>query len=345
MIERLFRSRVLRVGFVVAAVGLCVVAIVRYGSEIAAAAVDIGWLSVCGALLAAIAGTGCSLLAWRRVLTELGSPLPVSAAVRVFSLAQLGKYIPGSVWPFLAQVELGREHGVPRRRSATALALTLMVSLVSAGVVAALTLPFAASEAARFYWWGVAATPVLVALLHPAILNPLLNRLLRLARRPPLEHRLTLRGVVGVAGWSVAAWIAYGLHVYVLARDLGGSGATLLPAATGAYALAWSIGFLVVLAPAGAGVREVVLAAALGGALGSAPVILLVVASRLLVTIADLAWAGVGVALGRAHARQVPDELAEAQALRAAERSSAADTDPLGAGLTAAPAATPPAPS
>lgn len=344
MIERLFRSRVLRIGFVVAAVGLCIVAIIRYGSEISAAAVDLGWPTVAGSLLAAVVGTGCSMLAWRRVLTELGSPLPARAAVRVFSLAQLGKYIPGSVWPFLAQVELGREHGVPRRRSATALGLALVVSLVSAGAVSTLTLPFAASEANRFYWWGFATTPLLAALLHPAVLNPLLDRLLRLARRPALERRLTLRGIAGVTGWSVAAWVAYGVHVYLLARDLGGSGASLVAAAIGAYALAWSIGFLVVVAPAGAGVRDVVLAAALGGALGNGPVILLVVASRLLITVADLVWAGVGVALGRAHVRQIPDELAEAEAMRAAQRAAAAAASAR-VSPPVEPAATPPAPS
>jgi len=344
VIERLVRSRLLRVGFVVAAVALCALAITQYGSEISAAAVDIGWLSIAGALVAALAGTGFSLLAWRRVLTELGSPLPLSAAVRVFSLSQLGKYIPGSVWPFLAQVELGREHGVPRRRTATALGLAIVVSLVSAGLVAAVTLPFAASAAARSYWWGLASAPFLAALLHPAVLNPLLDRLLRLAGRPPLEHRLTLRGIVGVLGWSVAAWLAYGVHVYLLARDLGGSGASLLPAAIGAYALAWSIGFLVVVAPAGAGVREVVLAAALAGSIGRAPVILLVVASRLLITVADLAWAGAGVALGRAHLRQVPEEMAEAEALRAAQRTASAAASPRGS-QPVEPAATPPAPS
>ena len=40
-----------------------------------------------------------------------GSPLPLAVARRVFLLAQLGKYLPGSVWPVLAQTELGRDLG------------------------------------------------------------------------------------------------------------------------------------------------------------------------------------------------------------------------------------------
>lgn len=318
MLQRIVGSRAARLGFVAVALVLCALALVRYWSQITDAAVDLDPWAVAAALGLGFTGTGFALVAWRRMLAELGSPLPGPAAVRVFSLSQLGKYIPGSIWPFVAQIELGREHGVPRQRSAAALLLVIGVSIVTACLTAALTLPFAAGQAARAYWWGLVPAPLLLALLHPAALNRVLDRALKIVRRPALERPLSGRGIVAVAGWCAASWIAFGTHVWVLARDLGGTGGALLPAAIGAYALAWTAGFLFVIAPAGAGVREVVLAAGLASSLAAGPVVLLVIASRLLLTVGDLLWAGIGVLLGRAHVAHDPDELAEAERLRRA---------------------------
>ena len=83
------------------------------------------------------------MLAWRALLADLGSPLPLPAAIRVMFVGQLGKYVPGAVWAVAAQVELARDYDVPRRRSATAslvgMATTLVVGLVAAGVTLPLT--------------------------------------------------------------------------------------------------------------------------------------------------------------------------------------------------------------
>jgi hypothetical protein len=43
---------------------------------------------VAGAALCVIAGLGCMLLAWRALLADLGSPLPLPAAIRVIFIGQ-----------------------------------------------------------------------------------------------------------------------------------------------------------------------------------------------------------------------------------------------------------------
>jgi uncharacterized membrane protein YbhN (UPF0104 family) len=63
--------------------------------------------------------------------------------------------------------------------------------------------------------------------------------------------------------------------------------------AVGGYALAWVVGFLVVVAPAGLGAREVVLAAVLAGQLDRGSVIAVVLLSRIATTVVDVA-AGLG---------------------------------------------------
>jgi hypothetical protein len=59
-----------------------------------AALAKLAGYDVAGAALAVIAGLGCMLLAWRTLLADLGSPLPLPAAIRVMFVGQLGKYVP-----------------------------------------------------------------------------------------------------------------------------------------------------------------------------------------------------------------------------------------------------------
>jgi uncharacterized membrane protein YbhN (UPF0104 family) len=234
------------------------------------------------------------------VLADLGSRLPLRVAARVFYVGQLGKYLPGSVWPLVAQAELGRDYHVPRSRTATATAVTLLLSVASALALVVAMLPFVHGLVPRrFAWAPFLVLPMLVA-LHPAVIGRLVNRGLRMVGRPPLERPTSLAGTARAIGWAWGSWICAGLQVWILAVSLG---APLTPRvvalAVGGYVLAWAVGFLVVISPAGAGVREVVLAGVLSGFLDRGEVVVVVLLSRVLFTLADLALAGFGVAAER----------------------------------------------
>jgi len=285
---------------VLAAVGLGGYAVAGQWSQVRSSFADMGLGVAVGALAVAMAGLLITMQVWRSLLTAAGSRVPFAAGTRIFFVAQIGKYLPGAVWPVLAQMELGQAHRVPRRRSATVAVVTMLVSLVS-GLLMATVAVLGGSRTAD-YAWAFLAVPVLLVGLHPRVLNPLIGRLLRLARRPPLEVPLTGRAVVVATLWSLLAWAVNGVHVYVLALSLGAPAGRALPLALGGFAFAWCVGFLVVFAPAGAGVRDVILVAALSPVLhvGQATAVALV--SRLLTTVADLLCAGIAAWFGRARA-------------------------------------------
>jgi hypothetical protein len=72
-------------------------------------------------------------------------------------------------------------------------------------------------------------------------------------------------------------------------------------------ALAVAAGILFIPAPAGAGLRELVLVLVLKGDLGAGGALALVVASRVLLVIADVVLAALGAAIGgRAQVRTEP---------------------------------------
>jgi uncharacterized membrane protein YbhN (UPF0104 family) len=298
-VRRVVRGRVVRYGFVAVAVGLGAYAVVRSWPSVRAGLAGLGPWPVAGAMVCVLGAMVAAMQVWRVLLAGLGSPLPALAAARVVFVGQLGKYLPGSVWPVLAQMELARAHQVPRSRSGTASVLSLLVSLLAGLLTALVTLPFVIGANAP-YRWAFLAAPVLLVLLHPKVFNPLLAALLRLVRRPAPEP-VTGRAVVTAFGWALVSWVLYGAQIWLLVTRLGapdGRGALL---ALGGFAFAWSVGFLVVFAPAGAGVREVVLVATLGTVIGVGDATAIALVSRGLMTVGDLVTAGVVGWSGRRH--------------------------------------------
>jgi uncharacterized membrane protein YbhN (UPF0104 family) len=205
------------------------------------------------------------------------------------------------VWAVAAQVELARDYEVPRRRSATAslvsMATTLVVGLVAAGV----TLPLISASAARHYWWVLAITPFAVACLYPPVIKFGLDLVLKTARRPPLEKSVSVPGMARALAWTTVGWLFYGAHAWLLIGEFAGRSGHTLALSLGAYALAWSVGFLIIFVPGGIGAREVALIAVLAPVMPSASALVIALASRVVMTVGDLVWAGVGLAIGRAR--------------------------------------------
>jgi hypothetical protein len=240
--------------------------------------------------LCVLASLTAAMWVWRTLLAGMGSPLSLGVASRVLFVGQLGKYLPGSVWPVLAQMELATEHDVPRHRTAAASLLNMAVSVLGAMIVAVVTLPF--TGGLTQYWWTALIIIPLLACLHPPVLNTILRLGFKILKRPPLEQPLTGRVIAQAICWSLVSWIFYGLQIWVLMLRLGAHPLSSLPLSVGAFAFAWAVGFVIVLAPAGAGFREVLLVLILSPAVGTDAATAITLVSRVATTLADVITAG-----------------------------------------------------
>ena len=90
----------------------------------------------------------------------------------------------------------------------------------------------------------------------------------------------------------------FSVHAWLLVRDVTASGARVLLIAAGAYALAWSVGFILIPFPGGVGPRELALITALGPVMPRGSAIVVAVMSRLVLTVGDLVWAAAAFAIG-----------------------------------------------
>ncbi|HET9255363.1 MAG TPA: lysylphosphatidylglycerol synthase domain-containing protein [Pseudonocardiaceae bacterium] len=278
------------------------------------AAGKIGPGAVLGSFLAALAGMGASGLAWRGLLRGLGSSLSLPAAARVFFTGQIGKYIPGAVWAYIAQAKLGREHGVPASRTTAASVLFVVAHTATGAVVAGLVLPFASAEVSRRFGWIAVLAPLMLVSLHPRLVLPVLRVVHRVLGRGSPPERVSGAAVLQALGWLAVTWMGYGVSMLLLLRPVArvNTHELLPPVALGGFALAWTVGFIaagvLVVTPAGLGVREVALLMVLGPVVaGGGAVAAVVLISRIVHTLSDGVWALLGLSLRVSTAAQRAD--------------------------------------
>ena len=295
--------RILRVVFLIATLVGISLALYRLWPDVSAALSQVSWGALVLSTLLAFGFSFTGMLAWRTTLRELGAPLPLPSAAHVYFVSQLGKYVPGSVWAAVAMLRLGQDVAVPRARMAYSYLLSLAFSLLTGlaiGVPALIAygdyLPLALVSL------GVLA----VVLLWPRLLNALLDRGLKLARRGRLEQPLSGRGIASIVVLYLVAWTLGGLHVWVLSIAVGADPAASLFSSIAAYTVASTLGVLFVLAPAGAGVRDVLMVLILTPVTGTAAATAVAVLSRATLTVLDLAGAGVAGGAWRWSGHRAP---------------------------------------
>lgn len=252
-----------------------------------------GWI-----VLAALTvwGTYALLIeAWRRVLTGWGQRLSYAGAVRIWTLSNLGRYLPGKVWSIAGLAVLAQRRGVAGW-AAGGSAVTMQVIAVGTGVaVTAAT----ARGAVSALWLVVAGAVVLAVIVVLTMPGPF-RVLARLLGREDLR---ALRPAALVQAFLAAAasWVAYGVAFWLLARGLLGTNTLSIATAVGVFAAGYITGLVAIVAPGGVGVREVVLIGLLTPTLGGGGAIALSVGSRLLLTITEVGAAAVGLLIPSDH--------------------------------------------
>lgn len=278
-----------------------------------------GLLAASCVMLAAGYGLSCAL--WGRMVRTLGGPpVPPWTAVRVFMLANLGRYVPGKVLQIAGLAYLARREGV---RPAVATAAALLgqgIALLGATLVGLGAL-FGANETWRPWGWaGLAAVAALVLLTSlPGPAAALEHAWFRLASalskgpgvddEEPQPANATLRGfglrwtLLYAANWSmhaVAFWLLF----------LSLEGWTTFLSVGPAFAAAYVAGYVAIFAPAGVGVREGALIVFLSPVLAPEPAAALAVVARLWTTAVELLPAALFALM---HLRGTPDPASSAR--------------------------------
>lgn len=278
----------IQIGFAVVVIACIVWTVVVNWDSFAASVSRMNpwWLLASGA--AGFAGVAFSMLAWRAIVIAFGHRISVRDASYVVFVSQIGKYIPGGVWPIVAGSQLGRRAGLPTATTVVTLTAQLGVSLVTGSTLAVGAL-FGFPALRQYSWLLIALVVIGVVALLPPVMRLVLGWMFTLMKRRDELPALRSLPLLSAVGWSLASWAAFGVHLWCIVSALGTVDlSAVLPAVFG-YSLAWVIGFLAVIAPAGAGVREAILALVLANTVAAGSILGIVLVSRFILIIIDVA--------------------------------------------------------
>ena len=277
-----------------AVIGFAVYYLAIQWSGVTKALDTISWLSLVVSFVMVLLGLAAGTLSWVSILNGLGPKVPVPRASQVMLVGQLGKYVPGSVWAYVMQMELGRQYGILRPRVLVTALYAAGIGVVSSLILGAFALPVLVYGNTQLLWLFL-LLPIGLACLHPAIMTWLASLMLRIFRRPPLDHRVTFSVIGRAVGWSLASYVFYGLHLWILVDSLVEPDFATLVLLTGAVAMGFTVGLFAFIFPSGVGVREAVLIGAMSLLLTVAQGTAISLVSRILFTTADVLAAGIAV--------------------------------------------------
>lgn len=246
---------------------------------------SMGWL----AATVALAGAGMTWIAvcWRLALGLSGPRPGRRRTVAWYYAGEIGKYVPGGVWPVLGRGELARRGGVPRGRAYPSVGLSLVALYMAAlALVAALApLDLATRSSSRAPLALLVLLPLGAAALHPRVLGWGRDLLVRLTGRGSEVVVPPWRATAGLVAAYLPAWLLIWAATWCASRALVPDPPLLQVGV--ATMLSWVAGFAAVPVPAGAGVREAVFVAAAGLEPGIAATV--AVGSRLAFLVVDVA--------------------------------------------------------
>lgn len=162
----------------------------------------------------------------------------------------------------------------------------------AAGVPLTLWPPISEAMPLAWLWCGLLLAGGLVC-LHPRVFSSAANLALRKMGRPALIMPRAMRYVLPLTG-SLVQLVLQGIGTWLLARAITEVPLGTVPLFISAAALGQTLGFVAVFAPAGLGVREGILLLIFNPLLGVDKAAVVVVASRVVVTLADVVTAAVG---------------------------------------------------
>lgn len=219
---------------------------------------------------------------WRRIIGGWGQHIAFGPAARAWSLANLGRYVPGKIWSVAGLVVLARQAGVDSGPAAVSAFVVQALALGTGAAVVAAATPHAAPPL-RLVAAGLAGVATIGVLVWPPTARALGRLVSGVASLAPLTANAAISGAV----LTILSWITYGTALWLLARGLLPVSTLPLGQAVGAFTLGYILGVLALFAPGGVGIRELVLVGLLSPSLGSGGAVALSLASRVVLTLLE----------------------------------------------------------
>ncbi|MBI1809602.1 MAG: flippase-like domain-containing protein [Gemmatimonadetes bacterium] len=292
-------------------IGLAVVVIAFYARDVArqwdgvralGATITVDWATLALSGIVVFASYAVLIETWRRTVVAWGERLSWREAARIWFVSNLGKYVPGKVWQIGAMGLLAQQAGVSPVAAVGSSLVVNLVNIVAACLVVAVASTQVVALAGQWFAPLVVASAV-AALATPWILPWMLRVARKLTGKALPDPKVPPSAILVALAGCTLGWVLYGVAFRLLAISLFGRAAGNSSSYVAVFTFSYLIGYLWLPAPGGLGARESVLQRALGvlGLEAGAAAVLLVLASRLWLTVLEALPGLLLIALGRAR--------------------------------------------
>ena len=217
------------------------------------------WHMILAAIGLGICGMTTIGLNWHWMLRDQGVESgDRRSSLHQYFVGQLGKYVPGGIWPIVGRAEMASRGGAGRAAAYASTLLSLASTYLASLMTAAVFMAIVGIGGGGSSWavWVVLLVPVGIVLLHPSVVSKVVGLATRIwGRRLDLPVASWGRAV-SIVLLHLPAWAAISAATYLVSEALGGGvGFGQIGVAT---CVAWFLGFAVIGLPGGLGVREAV---------------------------------------------------------------------------------------
>lgn len=287
-------------GLVIGLAGIAFVAktLIAKRSEVADAFGSIDATHLIGSWVLGLTAMSTIGFLWLSMISHKGQRVSARIAMSWYFTGQLGKYVPGGIWPIVGRAELATRHGIARRDAYASTGLSLVTTYLAAALSLGIGAAFTAGR------W-----PFSVIVFGSSALGLVLfsNQLLRtriitlLTKVSPNTESLTDPKRLALLSLAhIPSWVLMSLSTSVTASAFGadiGILEMLFITST-----SWFVGFVVIGVPGGIGVREAVFTSLASPLIGTPVAVSLALMSRVVFIVVDLSGAAISTAVAKLSA-------------------------------------------
>ena len=213
------------------------------------------------------------VVAWRKLLLSYQVAITFSSAVKLYGISQVAKYVPGNISHLLSRQALGISEGIAGWKLAKTSVLELVIIAFGGLCFTVLLAPLFSSL--MTYTTSISLFVIVVILCFAFIWR---------AFKKNMAYTFALQTL-----FLITSGIIFTVLVYMVGRGEGTS-LTLVQIlqSTSGFVVAWLAGLITPGAPAGVGVREMVLLIVLEGVMNEKSMLLAVLLMRVVTVCGDL---------------------------------------------------------
>src|SRR3990167_4693775 len=212
-------------------------------------------------LIVLLAGPFVNALSWHLYTKALGGGINLIDNIRIWTLSNASRFVPGSIWQYAGRVYMLSQKGVSKTFTTTALVLEAFFNIGGASVIVLLALKLFPLNIPIYIQKGlfplVIFLCIVLILLTGSRVKFIEKTIRELLKNDSLKiNKIQKRWLPLIAISVFTQFLLTGLSLYFISLGLGvNSSAGVIPY-IGIYAASWLVGYLTFLAPSGLGLRE-----------------------------------------------------------------------------------------